>query len=720
MSLSGAHAVGLTALSLVSFLPSLAAQPDRQVDTRAPESASAADRQVPGALPGTLRYLVTLRTQSYDLRELQRAIAQKASAAEVDAIVARFDAAAKGDQKDVVAKVTELGGQVHTQWWLVNALAVDLRPEQVAALRAHPHVLHLVPDEIRRPGIKTATNANNHGTDLVQRFGYRGSGTTIAILDSGLDMNMAGTGRPHATFYVNGDVNNRTGGGVAGSRVLAAFAMGSMGAEDTINHGTPVAGVAGGARWNSTAVADDGHAPDAKLVSYGLAIDAAGGTTGGVLTSTWQRLVTDKVSLGITVANCSYEGTFDERWPDQIAIQNTALVADILIAGMAGNGGTNPVAYGYAATNMLAVGACQNDTRELAAFSQRAPQVWFLRTYPDLIANGVGITAPSADAEAQSRWGQGTSYSSPQVAGAAALYRGARPSATALECRAAILATTEDVTARQQPPDRTRNAIGHGYLRVDWLMRAALNPLISTTGTLNPSTLQASYSLPVTAGLSYGIAASWFRTNFTSVGEIDLQLRRGATVIASAAATDNVEEVIRYTATANESLSVVVLARNGLSGAQTFALVATEARMSIPGRFTTFGSGCGLPIMTPNSPAPQIGRPYDILCSPTGGFPLYPLFMMLGVDRTQHAGLPLPADLTQLGAPGCALHISPMVFLQVPYNTMGGSTPMSLPLPNELSMLGQRIYHQLARVAPDNALGLSTSAGLEALIGGNR
>jgi len=693
-------------------------------------SIAAANAQTPPR-PVQNRWVVTLKERSFDLEPYRAAIAGQASVAAFDDVVATLDTRMRADQAPVVATVERLGGRVLAQWWLVNGLAVELGDAGVQTLREDPRVASVLPDEIRHPGIKTSTNLANHATDLVQAAGILGTGVTIAVIDSGVDENMAGSGRPHATFFVDGDINNRTGGGIGGSRLLANVQIGRMPADDLINHGTAVAGVAGGAHWNTSSVADDGHAPRARIVSYCVADDAAGGTYWTTLTSAWQQVAIDRVRYGIGVANCSYEGVFDLRFSDQTAIDVLAWIGNVVVTGMAGNGGSGP-GYGYGATNMLAVGACAPDTRLVAAFSLRGPAALEAnRYYPDLIANGVNMVMPSADAEAQSRLAQGTSYSSPQVAGAAALYRSVRPAANAMEVRAAILATTEDVLARQAAPDRNRNAIGHGYLRVDRLVHAAQHAAITTTSVATVGQ-PLTFPLPVRAGEDYGIAIAWFRdpTVNPSAGtwsNLDLELYQGTTLLASQTSTRNLDELIRWHAHADAQLTILVrptlLDRNQ---PQPFALVATNSP-HVAGSLTTFGSSCRAmldpQLRIAGAPAPEIGASYWIDCSPTGWFtpPLVPMVLVLGASNSRYQGIPLPADLTVFGAPGCALRVSVDIPLPVPPNILGGTTRMTFPVPGDRALVGRSLFHQGVLVDPSlNALGALFSNGVEARIGGVR
>ncbi|MEZ5962596.1 MAG: S8/S53 family peptidase [Planctomycetota bacterium] len=694
-------------------------------------AAVAATQNPERAVPG--RWIVTLRDRSFDLEAYRQAIASDVAVTAMDDVLADLEARMHADQAPVVEAVETLGGRVAAQWWIVNGMAIELPAAQVDQLRKNPRVASILADEVRYPGIKTSTNAANHATDLVQAAGVRGDGVTIAFIDSGVDENMSGTGRPHATFYIDGDINNRNGGGIGGSRLLANVQLGRVSPDDLIGHGTSVTGVGAGARWNTTNVADDGHAPRAKIVSYCVANDASGGTLWSILTTAWQQVAIDRVRYGIVVANCSYEGTYDLAFSDQIAIDTVATFANVVITGMAGNGGSGQ-GYGYGATNMLAVGACEHDTRLVAPFSLRGPsQTQPPRYYPDLIANGVNIVMPQADLEAGSRTAQGTSYSCAQVAGAAALYRSVRPSANAMEVRAAILATTEDVLDRQLVADRNRNAIGHGYLRVDRLIHAARNAAITTTAVATSVGQILRYPLPVRANEDYTIAIAWFRDAsrmaYMPWANLDLALYDGTTLLVRQAATGNLDEVIRWHATATGQLTIEVQAVRLDGGApQPFALVATNDPR-VTGTLTSFGSACSTSgFATPGlavagAPAPEVGASYWIDCSPTGYVtpPLIPMVMFLGASGTRYQGIPLPIDLTPFGAPGCSLLVSADIQLPVPFNVQGGVTRMSFPVPNQRVLIGHTLYHQAVLVdARLNTMGALFSNAVAALVGGVR
>ena len=117
-----------------------------------------------------------------------------------------------------------------------------------------------------------------------------------------------------------GDTNNRSGGGLAGSRLLGNFQIGTVKADDVTGHGTAVASVAAGERWNSHATSDRGHAPLASVVGYAIADDLNANTLYSTMISAWQRIVTDSASYRTVAANNSYLGAYSPTHPSQQAL----------------------------------------------------------------------------------------------------------------------------------------------------------------------------------------------------------------------------------------------------------------------------------------------------------------------------------------------------------------------------------------------------------------
>ena len=695
---------------LLALLSPLVAQNPTDLEPTTPRQPEL----IAGQKPGTVRYLVTLRTRSFDLSSIE-----SAAPLDVDDVVSDLAAKAKADQSDFAA-VVAAHGSVVDHWWLVNGCRIEVSPDAVDALRKHPRVLDIRPDAYMRPSfIKTATNSRNHRADGLHSNGIRGKGVAIAIIDSGLDASMGSSNRPHRTFFVNGDTNNQTGGGIGGSRILANIAVGQQGAEDIIGHGTAVAAVAAGEVWRSSTTAGRGHAPLAGIVGYGIADLANGLASLGTMVSAWQRVAGDAKKYNIKVVNMSYEGTADPTSIEQQAMDQAVRVADLVATVSAGNRSVNQ-SYRHGASNVLAVGAVHADTRVVASFSNRGPVA--RQTYPNLVANGVSMIMPEYDNESTDRIASGSSYAAPQVAGAAALYRSVNTNASALETRAAILASTEDVSGKnRRAPYNSVNAYGAGYLRDDQLVAIAQGKLGSKVfqGSLSGTQLFQQYSFPVVQGRWYSAVLVWDRQDTTTINWSNLDLT--GSYGGSTSEHDTFEKIVfQATKTGNETFFVI--ARSLDVATQSFVLVAAEALTPfVRGRVSGFGTGCAdHTSLVPDlfgAGEPEIGVGYDVGLDRVQ--PSSATIVTVGLSNTAWGALTLPFSLAPLGAPGCSLLASGDVLLGGVSNAVGRLS-LRVGIPDNKSLIGRRIYHQALVLSPRaNTFGWITSNGISVAIGGD-
>lgn len=543
------------------------------------------------------RWLLTTRPASFDLERLREAIA--AGDRELSARLCReFSERAVLDQADLAAEVRARGGQVVQHFWLIPVLSVDLPPGTIAALRARPDVLRAHADGIATPSIVRSTNQSNHRAQAAHAQGARGQGATVAVLDSGFDTTMGASGRPHRLYFVGGDPTNQTGGGLGGSRLLAAVPIGTQGFEAFDDHGNAVAAVAAGETWANSALAGPGHAPAAKLVGYGIANDLAGNSSFTTIAAAFQRVVQDKLTYGIVCANNSYSGRNDPTDPSQQAMDAAARIGDIVVTVAAGNEGSNQ-RNGPACCNGLAVGAVAADSKDLARFSSQGPLFGDDRAWPDLVACGVDMVMPTRDNESASAFylASGTSFAAPAVCGAAALFRGLRPQASALETKAALLCSTEDVfPANQWSITSSRRTLGHGFLRDDLLVAAAQGQAIIATANLTAAARELVVSLPVTQGQTYAAVVAFHRHTLTATewSDVDLAVRDGqGRLLAVASHLRDLAEKVVFTAPATGAVQLIASARSLEIASLPIALVAMATPpQTQPGGSTTFGSGC--------------------------------------------------------------------------------------------------------------------------------
>ncbi|MGE3171201.1 MAG: S8 family serine peptidase [Planctomycetota bacterium] len=492
------------------------------------------------------RFVVQFEHRDFTLDAFRRAILARRPAAEIDAIVEDLDRRAAAAQAPFRAAVEQLGGQVLEHLWLIDACTVDAPSDAADALRELPNVAEVLRDRAARPGEPgwTAPFADrgaphDDGAEPTAARRYDGAGIALAILDTGQDEDCGGSGRPHPLYFGAGD-----GPGIGGSRLLQNLQFGAFPKDDVIGHGTAVAAVAAGARWNAPGAAA-GHAPAAAIAGYAIADRADGAASDCAILSAWQQVARDRARLSLVGANLSYSGSPDPTDPVQQALDSAAHNADLLITVCAFNTGALGAAHSQSACNGLAVGAVTADL-DVADYSARGPLVPDTRrTYPDLCAIADTIS-PNPDCERGAGARSGTSFAAPQVLGAGALVRQAAPGRTALETKAVLLAATTALDARGAGDDR--NATGVGLLQETCAVATALDPRRCGTVRVDLDRV-VRVPVPVLASQPTAVAITWHRTVLRSTDWTDVDLRvvdQDGAVLAEGAAERNLYEQVRF------------------------------------------------------------------------------------------------------------------------------------------------------------------------------
>ncbi len=611
--------IGSALLSSFLFLPP-ALPPQKTTKPLGPPAIGTTQAHgLPGNIPGTERWLVVFKDRSFDLSAFRAAVRSK-NPSLVDKVVQGLQTKVQKDQRAFADFIeTKMKGDVVAQFWLVNACSIEVPFKNLDAIRHHPRVAYIHPDEEVHPVILTATNSKNHSADSVQALGIKGKGVSVAIMDTGCDVNMNRTGRPHATFYVNGDIKNKTGGGVGGSRLLAAKALGKMPADDVHNHGTAVAGIAAGEKWNKKSNSDRGHAPLAGIVSYSIANNTGGGSDFTTISKAWQTIAADAVKYKIVAANNSYSGSPDPTNVSQMSLDAAALNAGVLPVCAAGNSASS-TRVSQSVANGLAVGATVKDTRAMATFSSRGPLSGDTkRFYPDICAVGVSLVQPLRDNEGSQWIASGTSMASPEVCGAAALFRSVNTKASNLLTKAAILTTTEDVSKKNpNPPYNTRNAYGVGFLRDDKLVSLAQGKGLLKEAVMTATAKVFSYTFIATKGKAYAATVTWHRSQLKvkTWSDLKLEAKSGTKVIASSDTPRNLYEKVVFLASQTGPITLVVTGKTLDAAKVPFALAEAETPAPfIDGAVAVYGKGCAgtakLPLTIPSPYVKKFGGSTD-------------------------------------------------------------------------------------------------------------
>lgn len=257
----------------------------------------------------------------------------------------------------------------------------------------------------------------NSAWDLSKTAGTQ----TIGVLDTGVDAghpDLVGHLLPgYNTFNTALPPNDGDGHGTAVTGIIAAGTSNGIG----------VAGVAWNAKVRPVKVLDDGGSGDDSNLINGI---------------NWA------VKNGVRVINMSLGGEGDDPVLHQ-AIQNAVAKGVVLVAA-AGNTGSSDLHYPGAYPEVLSVGAT-TPAGVLTSFSTWGDSV-------DIAAPGTDITSTAPRAKTPAGYEPyllglgGTSFSSPIVAGVAALVRNKWPSYTPAQVMARLKATARDAGPRGTDP----------------------------------------------------------------------------------------------------------------------------------------------------------------------------------------------------------------------------------------------------------------------------
>lgn len=321
----------------------------------------------------------------------------------------------------------------------------------------------------------------------------KGAGVTVAVVDTGTDL----------------DHPDLAGQLVAGRNVLNPGAP----PQDDNGHGTLVTGIVAARTNNARGVV--GVAPAAKVMPIKVLDSSGSGSDANIAVGIdWARTHHAKV------INLSLGGTFDDPVLSN-AIAN-AIAANVVVVAAAGNDGSDTVGFPASYAGVLAVGATDH-AGALTSFTSYGPRI-------DVVAPGLDITSTALGSTEAYATDSGTSFSSPIVAGVAALVRSQHPTWTQSQVDAQIRDTARDVGLPGVDP-----AFGHGI--VDALAAvggpaAAPHPTLRVGADEPNDTPAQATPLAIGATHSAQIAPEtdqdWYRLTFAGPGWYSIRVPASA------------------------------------------------------------------------------------------------------------------------------------------------------------------------------------------------
>ncbi|MFV2117540.1 S8 family peptidase [Streptomyces sp. Act-28] len=324
-------------------------------------------------------------------------------------IVTLDGSAADSDAASGKAVAARYGAKIEkTYTAALNGYAVTLSEEQARKLAADPAVESVVQDRVftisgTQPNPTWGLDrVDQRSLPLDRSYTYPepgGDGVTAYVIDTGVRITHGDFGG-RASYGYDAVDNDNT-------------------AQDGHGHGTHVAGTVAGTAY--------GVAKKARVVGVRVLNNQGSGTTAQVVAGIdWVT----RNAVKPAVANMSLGGGADTAL--DTAVRNS-VAAGITYAVAAGNDNRNASNYSPArVTEALTVGATtSSDAR--SSFSNYGSVL-------DLFAPGSSITSAWSTGDTATNTISGTSMAAPHVAGAAALYLAANPSATPAQVSSALTA----------------------------------------------------------------------------------------------------------------------------------------------------------------------------------------------------------------------------------------------------------------------------------------
>ena len=329
---------------------------------------------------------------------------------------------------------------------------------------AEPLYMYRVDQEVNDPGLSNQTYLDIIRAQEAWNITTGSQDVVVAVIDAGIDYEhddlknkiyLNESEIPDNGIDDDGDgyIDNYLGWDFAGADFENIVPDNDpLGKENNVAHGTWVAGAIAAEPNNEVGIAGVGYNTNYLALKCSSDNDTRDGGL-GFLFSTLEAVVY-AADQGADVINMSYGGSTFSQFAQDVMIY-AAIEKDVVLVASAGNSGVEQDRYPAAYEHVIAVAATENDDTK-ANFSN-------FGDYVDISAPGVSIYTTSPDQDYA--FLNGTSFSAPLVAGAAALLRAQYPDYNQFQIATLLLQSAD--TIDHQNNDSFAGKLGTGRLNVE-------------------------------------------------------------------------------------------------------------------------------------------------------------------------------------------------------------------------------------------------------------
>ena len=380
------------------------------------------------------------------------------------------------------------------QWdlYLIDALAGRVPVERIEVLASLPGVVMVELDGVLIIGnadVKTV-----HGVwDIYEETGYDGAGTSVAIIDTGID-------GAHVGLDDLDDDNTTDDPKIIGFYDVVNNADKTNGTEvfpyDDQGHGSHCAGTTAGT--GAPDYAHTGVAPQAYLVGVKV-LDAGGSGSFANVMAGMQWTVDKRHDFNIRAASMSLGGPGAIEWTSDEEDSVNRMANEMVRAGIAmfiaaGNSAVSAqIGTPGSAEDVITVGALDKDT-SIAVYSSQGPTEEG-RIKPNVAMVGSNVMSVASNTGNGYTDMSGPSMATPGAAGVAALMYQANPDLSPFDVRNIMQETATYRTCHYMfanepcaedliPKNRQNNVYGHGQVEALPAVMEAANRVYGFTDTI--------------------------------------------------------------------------------------------------------------------------------------------------------------------------------------------------------------------------------------------